>query len=328
MTHQILEHINEIVNHGAYDLTERVREETIKLSKRRKDSGIKAFLYSALVVLLTFTTPSTSSYFTNINSLEQNFLKPTQLYSEPAGPKPEIKLGVKPKNKRDKSLDVRLYNIYESNFANDPNINRYNPNMGRLILRESRRQSIDFIEYAAIAQKESSFNPLAVSDAGAVGISQLMPETALDYGLKNIYRLEDFIEAQRKYKDKKISKEEKNKAKEELNAFLSQYTNELRDISERPDALSYDDRFDPGQSIKAGISHYKILNNIFNGDQTLSLAGYNAGHFTVQKWLEPKWNGKPEWDGKPSSIPYEETKNFVSIVKDNENLLRTNMGLP
>lgn len=47
----------------------------------------------------------------------------------------------------------------------------------------------------AVARAESSFNPYAVSRKGAVGIMQLMPETAQKYGVYNRYNVDLNLEA-------------------------------------------------------------------------------------------------------------------------------------
>ena len=46
----------------------------------------------------------------------------------------------------------------------------------------------------AVARAESSFNPFAVSPKGAVGIMQLMPDTAKKYGVYNRYNAEQNLE--------------------------------------------------------------------------------------------------------------------------------------
>jgi len=47
----------------------------------------------------------------------------------------------------------------------------------------------------AVARAESSFNPTAVSRKGAVGIMQLMKDTAKDYGVKNRFDVDQNLEA-------------------------------------------------------------------------------------------------------------------------------------
>lgn len=47
----------------------------------------------------------------------------------------------------------------------------------------------------AVARAESSFNPFAVSHKGAVGIMQLMPNTAKQYGVLSRYNVDQNLEA-------------------------------------------------------------------------------------------------------------------------------------
>ena len=45
----------------------------------------------------------------------------------------------------------------------------------------------------AIIDEESAWNPYAISDKGAVGLMQLMPQTAARFGVRNRFRLDENI---------------------------------------------------------------------------------------------------------------------------------------
>lgn len=57
----------------------------------------------------------------------------------------------------------------------------------QMVQATARKYGVDPKLAMAVAQTESSLNPNAVSSAGAVGVMQLMPETAKSLGVHNLY---------------------------------------------------------------------------------------------------------------------------------------------
>ncbi len=118
----------------------------------------------------------------------------------------------------------------------------------------------------ALIREESRFDADAVSHAGAVGLMQLMPETAqwivdkagFDYAI--------------------------------------------------PDDLT-----DPAANIAIGVWYVDWLaSTYYNDDLPAAIAAYNAGHGTVDGWLQAG-----VWDGSfadLSAIPYHETRSYLQQV--------------
>ena len=68
-----------------------------------------------------------------------------------------------------------------------------------LIIEHARINSVRTDLVRAVMQVESGFNPSARSPKGAMGLMQLMPETARIYGVSNPYNPEDNVRAGVKY---------------------------------------------------------------------------------------------------------------------------------
>ena len=68
--------------------------------------------------------------------------------------------------------------------------NKYDP----IIRSISSKYSIDPQLIHSIILAESNYNPCAISSKGAVGLMQLMPQTAIEFGVDNPYDPEENIE--------------------------------------------------------------------------------------------------------------------------------------
>ncbi len=72
---------------------------------------------------------------------------------------------------------------------------RYAP----LVQKVAREHSLDQALLQAMIETESGFDPHAVSRKGAVGLMQLMPETARRYGVRDLYDPAENIQGGAKY---------------------------------------------------------------------------------------------------------------------------------
>ncbi len=89
--------------------------------------------------------------------------------------------------------------------------------------------------------------------------------------------------------------------------------------------FDYAEIFDPETNIRIGCYNLNRLLNKYDGDETLSLAAYNAGEGSVRKWLG---NEKYSQDGKTlSEIPYKETREYVVRVKNYTKVYQTILKL-
>ncbi len=70
----------------------------------------------------------------------------------------------------------------------DPQLFRADPSAyDRLIQRVAAENKVDFALVKAVMHVESAFNPYAKSDKGALGLMQMLPETARRYGVDDAY---------------------------------------------------------------------------------------------------------------------------------------------
>lgn len=122
-------------------------------------------------------------------------------------------------------------------------------NLNEIFKEASEKYGISEDLLKAVAYNESRFKADATSYAGAMGIMQLMPQTA-------------------KY-------------------------------------LGVEDAYDPYDNIMGGAKLLRQLSDMYDGDEKLMIAAYNAGSGNVEKY-----GGVP---------PFEETQNYVQKVLDTLN---------
>ena len=162
---------------------------------------------------------------------------------------------------------------------------------------------IDPLLFIALMKRESGFDPLSISSAGAVGLTQIMPQTGKKLGMKNIYQPPYFLETKLLLENKrKIQKKamhalfqitEKNrrtyagKARELMQKSLSlkRKRKKLLTLYQKELLLKgVDDRLKPDQAIKFGLIYFTGLVMKYREDISLALASYNAGPHRVSQF--------------------------------------------
>ena len=141
---------------------------------------------------------------------------------------------------------------------------------------------------ASVIRTESKFHTQDVSHAGAIGLMQLMPDTAqwmanrLEAGQSPIG----------------IGQSPALSPSGSPNAIAPQSTK--RDLSE------------PTFNILLGTWYIRYLISQFHGNQVAAIAAYNAGPQRVKLWIQSGiWNGQLE---TITAIPVGETRHFVDRV--------------
>ena len=109
-------------------------------------------------------------------------LSDAQVY-EYVGPTGQVSLTNVPTNER--ATAVRRKARYHSGVAN--------LELEQAVDRAAQQHHVQPALLLAVMKAESSFNPTAVAKAGAVGLMQLIPETAIRHGVHNLYDANDNI---------------------------------------------------------------------------------------------------------------------------------------
>lgn len=125
-------------------------------------------------------------------------------------------------------------------------------NLGRsdvagMVTAAARRYGVDDKLALAVASAESSLRPDAVSPAGAVGVMQLMPETAQSLGVKNIHDPRENIDAGVRY------------LRQMLNTFGGDASKAIAAYNAGPEAVRQYGGVPPYSETQAYVN--KVLNN-------------------------------------------------------------------
>ena len=91
------------------------------------------------------------------------------------------------------SLDLESARLYDP--KQPPNIDQFE----QIIRNIADRYDVDVALVKAVIRTESNFNPDATSHKGATGLMQLMPKTALRYGVRDFYNPHQNIEGGVRY---------------------------------------------------------------------------------------------------------------------------------
>jgi Transglycosylase SLT domain len=133
-----------------------------------------------------------------------------------------------------------------------------------LVQTTSARHGVDANLVRAVIETESGGNPSAVSRKGAVGLMQLMPTTALELGVKNMYSASENLEAGVRY----------------LHTLIDRYGGDL------DKALAAYNAGAGAVDRAGGVPHYretvdyvkKVTNNYFAADAGKPTGGLSAPH--------------------------------------------------
>ena len=201
--------------------------------------------------------------------------------------------------------------------ALDENARVYGQELEELIV--SNPNGLDPLFVMAVMKRESSFDHEAVSAVGAVGLMQIMPQTAKALGLRFIYEPDYLEEAryllahERKLRAQAwaVIEDIRSKDQVELASRAHLLMKEAFEAKEKRVRLfqrykkdvkteGRDERLNVQKAIMAGIKYLCKLFRQFKGDLSLVLAAYNAGPSRVKKY-----GGIP---------PFEETVTFRNVV--------------
>jgi soluble lytic murein transglycosylase-like protein len=169
---------------------------------------------------------------------------------------------------------------------------------------ENMKCELDPLLFMALMKRESAFDPKSISSVGAAGLTQIMPQTALKMGMRNIYRPDYFVEAMDLAKKQKQSRRKarallyqinKNNALEKAKNAREKMQKSIRFRYRKEKLLDRyrrqllkskkDDRLIPAKAIAYGLRYFSEMIRKQKGDISLALASYNAGPHRVREYL-------------------------------------------
>ncbi len=89
--------------------------------------------------------------------------------------------------------NVKSIKIIKTNHQKRINYSHLSSNIDYLLRKAAKKYHVDYHLLKSIAKVESDFKHNCVSKKGAIGLMQLMPETAKRFGVKNPYNLKQNI---------------------------------------------------------------------------------------------------------------------------------------
>ncbi len=109
-----------------------------------------------------------------------------------------------------KLLGANPASAYASTSTTYPKLNAEQldalmPRIDAAIAENAANTGIDARLLRALVRQESSFQPFSVSSAGAMGLTQLMPDTAAGLGITDPYNVEDNIRGGAKYLQQQLA---------------------------------------------------------------------------------------------------------------------------